>query len=95
MNYRSYTGPGFTESNGEIIKVPITSKVMIDPQGFRQAKPDYLSTVRPASTTEREEKSPGSDDTSNTDPGECSQALQGSTKSQTAQAARSHLSLPV
>ena len=31
MNYKSYTGPGFTASDGEIIKVPITSKVMIDP----------------------------------------------------------------
>lgn len=62
MNYKSYTGPGFTESNGEIIKVPTTSKVMIDPQGFRRANPDCLSTVKSAITTEREENSPDGDD---------------------------------
>ena len=80
MNYNSYTGPGFTESNGEIIKVPITSKVMIDPQGFRQANPDCSSTVRSASTNEREEDSLGGDNRSDTDPGERNQALQAITK---------------
>ena len=79
-NYKSYSGLGFTESNGEIIKVPITSKVMIDPRGFRQANPDCSSTVRSASTTEREENSPGGDNTSDIDPGERSQAWQESTQ---------------
>lgn len=80
MNYKSYTGPGFTESDGEIIKVPITFKVMIDPQGFRRANPDCLSTIRSAITTKREANSPGGDDTSDKHPGERSQALQRSTE---------------
>lgn len=56
MKYKSCTGLGFTKINNEIIMVPITSRVMIDPEGFHQANPDYSTwTAKSASPTEHKD----------------------------------------
>jgi hypothetical protein len=41
MNYKSHIGLGFTKLDGEVIKVTINSRVMVDPQTFRRINPNY------------------------------------------------------
>lgn len=49
MRHRYYVGLGFTKLEAEIIKVPVNSRVIIDPQTFRHTNPNYpISNVQPA-----------------------------------------------
>ncbi len=41
MNYKSHIGLGFTKLDGEFMKLPINSRVMVDPQTFRRINPNY------------------------------------------------------
>jgi len=41
MNYKSHIRLGFTTLEREVVKVPVNSRVMVDPQNFRRVNPNY------------------------------------------------------